>query len=164
MNFDPKNKIKTLKEIKKIVEFLKKEKKTIVFTNGCFDLIHPGHIKLLKEAKALGDILIVGLNRDSSIKKIKGKDRPIMNEKERAEIIASFFMVDYVVLFGDKTPKRLIKAILPHYIVKGSDYKVEEVVGKEIIEKYGGKVILVPILKDYSTTNILKRIKNEKNT
>jgi len=155
-------KIKTIKEIKKICKKLKKENKIIVFTNGCFDIIHPGHIKLLKKAKSFGDILIVGLNKDNSIKKLKGKKRPIIDEKGRAEILSSFSMVDYVVLFGEKTPIRLIKNILPHYIVKGGDYKENEVVGKELIEKYGGKVVIVPLYKRYSTTNLLKKA-NERN-
>jgi D-beta-D-heptose 7-phosphate kinase/D-beta-D-heptose 1-phosphate adenosyltransferase len=155
-------KIKTLKEIKKISEKLKKENKIIVFTNGCFDIIHPGHIKLLKKAKSFGDVLIVGLNKDSSIKKLKGKTRPIINEKDRAEVLSSLSMVDYVVLFGEKTPIKLIKNILPNYIVKGGDYKEDEVVGKEIVEKYGGKVIIVPLYKNYSTTNLIKKV-NEKN-
>ena len=156
------HKIKTIKEIKKICEKLRKENKIIVFTNGCFDIIHPGHIKLLKKAKSLGDILIVGLNKDTSVKKLKGEKRPIIDEKGRAEILSSFSMVDYIVLFGEKTPIRLIKNILPHYIVKGGDYKENEVVGKEIIEKYGGKVVIVPFYKNYSTTNLLKKA-NERN-
>jgi D-beta-D-heptose 7-phosphate kinase/D-beta-D-heptose 1-phosphate adenosyltransferase len=152
-------KIKTIKEIKKICEKLKKENKIIVFTNGCFDIIHPGHIKLLKKAKSLGDILIVGLNKDNSVKKLKGKMRPIIDEKGRAEILSSLSMVDYIVLFGEETPIRLIENILPHYIVKGGDYKEDEVVGKEVVEKYGGKVVIVPLYKKYSTTNLLKKIK-----
>ncbi len=115
------SKIKNFSEIEKISKRLKKEGKIIVFTNGCFDIIHPGHIKLLKKAKSLGDVLIVGLNKDKSIKKIKGEKRPIIDEKERAEILSSFEMINYVVLFGEKTPERLIKKILPHYIVKGGD-------------------------------------------
>ncbi|MGC8976609.1 MAG: D-glycero-beta-D-manno-heptose 1-phosphate adenylyltransferase [Candidatus Ratteibacteria bacterium] len=152
------SKIKKFSEIQKISEKLKKEGKIIVFTNGCFDIIHPGHIKLLKEAKSFGDVLIVGLNKDISVKKIKGEKRPVIDEKGRAEILSSFEMVDYVVLFGDKTPKRLIKKILPHFIVKGGDYKEDEVVGKDIVEKYGGKVIIVGLYRNYSTTNIIKKI------
>jgi rfaE bifunctional protein nucleotidyltransferase chain/domain len=141
-------KIKTIKEIKKICEKLRKENKIIVFTNGCFDIIHPGHIKLLKKAKSLGDVLIVGLNKDISVKKLKGKNRPIIDEKGRAEILSSLSMVDYIVLFGEETPIRLIENILPHYIVKGGDYKEDEVVGKEVVEKYGGKVVIVLFIKN----------------
>ncbi|MCM8804204.1 MAG: D-glycero-beta-D-manno-heptose 1-phosphate adenylyltransferase [Candidatus Omnitrophica bacterium] len=153
------SKIKSFSEIKKISEKLKKEGKIIVFTNGCFDIIHPGHIKLLKKAKSLGDVLIVGLNKDKSVKKLKGEKRPIIDEKGRVEILSSLEMVDYVVLFGDRTPKRLIKEILPDYIVKGGDYKKQEVVGKDIVEKYGGKVVIIPLYKKYSTTNLIKKIK-----
>lgn len=151
-------KIKTIKEIKKISEKLKLKGKTIVFTNGCFDIIHPGHIKVLKKAKSIGDILIVGLNSDKSIKKIKGKNRPIIDQKGRCEILSSLWMVDYIVLFDEDTPEKLIKSIIPNFIVKGSDYKKEEVVGKDIIEKYGGKVIIVPLYKNYSTTNLIRKI------
>ncbi|HOK56043.1 MAG TPA: D-glycero-beta-D-manno-heptose 1-phosphate adenylyltransferase [bacterium] len=151
-------KIKTLKEIKKISERLKKEGKTIVFTNGCFDIIHPGHIKILKKAKSMGDVLIVGLNSDKSIKKIKGEKRPIIDQRGRCEIMSSFWMVDYIVLFEEKTPEKLIKSILPNFIVKGSDYREEEVIGRDIIEKYGGKVVIVPLNKKYSTTNLIRKI------
>lgn len=153
------NKIKKINEIKKISEKLKSEGKIIVFTNGCFDILHPGHIKLLKKAKSLGDVLIVGLNKDNSVRKLKGKNRPIIDEKGRAEILSSLYMVDYVVLFGEKTPIKLIKEILPHYIVKGGDYKKEDVVGKDIVEKHGGKVVIVPLYKKYSTTKIIEKMK-----
>lgn len=157
-------KIKTFSEIKKIAQKLKKEGKIIVFTNGCFDIIHPGHLRVLKKAKSLGDVLIVGLNKDKSVKRLKGENRPVIDEKGRAEILSSFEMVDYVVLFGEDTPERLIKTILPHYIVKGGDYKPEEVVGKDIVEKYGGKVIIFPLYKKYSTTKIINKIlQDEKN-
>jgi len=152
-------KIKTLPEIKKIVNDFKKKGKKIVFTNGCFDIIHAGHIKILKKAKSLGDILIVGLNKDKSVRKLKGENRPIMKEKHRAEILASFEMVDFVVLFGEETPEKLIKEIKPDVLVKGEDYKNKKIVGKEIVEKYGGKVILCPLVKNCSTSLIIKKIK-----
>lgn len=154
-------KIKTLSEIKKIIKSLKREGKKIVFTNGCFDIIHPGHIKLLKKAKSLGDILIVGLNKDKSISKLKGKNRPIMKEKYRAEILASFEMVDFVVLFGEETPEKLIKEIKPLILVKGADYKNKKVVEKEIVEKYGGKIVFCPLVKNCSTSLIIKKIKEK---
>jgi len=152
------SKIKTLKEIKKISQKLKKNGKTIVFTNGCFDIIHPGHIKILKKAKSLGDVLIVGLNSDKSVKKIKGEKRPVIDQKGRCEILSCFWMVDYIVLFNEETPIKLIKTILPDFIVKGGDYKRKEVVGKDIVEKYGGKVIIIPLYKKYSTTNLIRKI------
>ncbi|MCM8785885.1 MAG: D-glycero-beta-D-manno-heptose 1-phosphate adenylyltransferase [Candidatus Omnitrophica bacterium] len=152
------HKVKTIEEIKKISLKLKREGKTIVFTNGCFDIIHPGHIRVLKKAKSMGDILIVGLNSDKSIRMIKGKGRPIIDQKGRCEILSCFSMVDYVVIFEEKTPKKLIKTILPNFIIKGGDYKEEEVIGKDIIKKYGGKVIIVPLYKKYSTTNLIRKI------
>jgi D-beta-D-heptose 7-phosphate kinase/D-beta-D-heptose 1-phosphate adenosyltransferase len=152
------SKIKTLKEIKKISQELKKNGKTIVFTNGCFDIIHPGHIKILKKAKSIGDVLIVGLNSDKSIKKIKGEKRPVIDQKGRSEILSSFWMIDYIVLFNEETPEKLIKVILPNFIVKGGDYKENEVAGRDIVEKYGGKVIIVPLYKKYSTTNLIRKI------
>lgn len=149
------------KEAKRIIEKLKKEGKKIVFTNGCFDILHPGHIKLLKEAKKLGDYLFVGLNSDNSIKKIKGKKRPILPQDARAEILSAIEYVDYIILFDEPTPYRLIKSLKPHYLVKGADWKKEEIIGKEFAQK----VCQVKILKNFSTTllieKILRRYKND---
>ena len=156
------DKKKNFIEIKNMVNKLKKKGKKIVFTNGCFDILHAGHIKLLKKAKELGDVLIVGINRDKSIKKIKGKSRPIMDEKQRIEIISAIEFVDYVVPFGDTTPEKLIKIIKPDIIVKGGDYKKDEVIGKDIVEKYGGKVYIFPLVKNISTTKIINKIKKMK--
>ncbi|MEN3046410.1 MAG: D-glycero-beta-D-manno-heptose 1-phosphate adenylyltransferase [Candidatus Hydrothermales bacterium] len=147
-----------LKTLKKILKSLRKENKKIVFTNGCFDLIHAGHIELLKKAKKKGDVLIVGLNSDSSIKKIKGDKRPIVNEKDRAKILDSIKYVDYVIFFNEKTPYRLIKEIKPDVLVKGADYKIDEVVGGDIVLKRGGEVFLVPLVKGKSTSNLIKKI------
>ncbi|MCD6221226.1 D-glycero-beta-D-manno-heptose 1-phosphate adenylyltransferase [bacterium] len=152
-------KVKNFTQIAEIVNELKRKGKKIVFTNGCFDILHSGHIKLLKKAKELGDVLILGINKDKSIKKIKGKDRPIMDEKQRIEIISAIEFVDYVVPFGDITPEKLIKRIKPDIIVKGGDYKKNEVIGKDIVEKYGGKVYIFPLVKNISTTKIIKKIK-----
>ncbi|MEO0260515.1 MAG: D-glycero-beta-D-manno-heptose 1-phosphate adenylyltransferase [candidate division WOR-3 bacterium] len=149
------------KKIKEIVKKLKKERKKIVFTNGCFDLIHKGHIYLLKEAKKLGDVLIVGLNSDSSIKKIKGKGRPVLKEKERSFIIDNIKGVDYVVIFNEKTPLKLIKEIKPDILVKGGDYKENEVVGGDFVKKRKGKVVIIPYLNGFSTTDLIGRIKYE---
>ncbi|MEO0231294.1 MAG: D-glycero-beta-D-manno-heptose 1-phosphate adenylyltransferase [candidate division WOR-3 bacterium] len=149
------------KKIKEIVKKLKKERKKIVFTNGCFDLIHKGHIYLLKEAKKLGDVLIVGLNSDSSIKKIKGKGRPVLKEKERSFIIDNIKGVDYVVIFNEKTPLKLIKEIKPDILVKGGDYKEDEVVGGDFVKKRKGKVVIIPYLNGFSTTDLIGRIKYE---
>jgi len=156
------DKKKNFTEIKNIVNELKKKEKKIVFTNGCFDILHAGHIKLLKKAKELGDVLIVGINKDKSIKKLKGKSRPIMDEKQRIEIISAIEFVDYVVPFGQITPEKLIRILKPDIIVKGGDYKKDEVIGKDIVEKNGGKVYIFPFLKNISTTKIINKIKKMK--
>lgn len=152
-------KIKSFREIEKISRQFKKTGKRIVFTNGCFDILHKGHIRLLKKAKSLGDILIVGLNTDSSIRRLKGKGRPFLKERDRAEILSALEMIDYVVLFHEDTPYQLIKIVKPDVLVKGGDYKKEEVVGKDIIESYGGKVYIFPVVKGVSTTQIAKKIR-----
>jgi rfaE bifunctional protein nucleotidyltransferase chain/domain len=156
------NRLKSFKEISEISAHLKEKGKTIVFTNGCFDLIHIGHIRLLKKARALGDILIVGLNSDISAAALKGKNRPVLDEKARAEIMASFAMVDYIVIFSESTPAKLIGKIKPDIIVKGADYRENEVVGRKTVEKYGGKVFLFPTIKKYSTTGIINKIKQSR--
>lgn len=153
-------KINTLKELQTIVKTLKEAGKKVVFTNGCFDLLHQGHLKLFQSARAEGDILIVGLNSDSSVRKIKGPGRPVVPEEERAGILASLSLVDYVVIFKESTPLKLIKALLPDVLVKGADYTAEKVVGRDVVEKSGGKVVLVPLAVKRSTTALINRIKN----
>ena len=147
-------KVISKEKAKKIINKLKKENKKIVFTNGCFDLLHPGHIKLLEEAKKIGDYLFVGLNSDKSIKKIKGEKRPILSQDARARILSAVEYVDYIILFDDPTPYRLIKSLKPHYLVKGADWKKEEIIGKEFVQK----VYRVKILKNFSTTLLIKKI------
>ncbi len=130
----------------------------IVFTNGCFDLLHPGHINLLHEARALGDRLIIGLNADVSIKELKGDNRPILSEQDRAAILSALECVDLVILFSEETPLHLITNIQPDILVKGADYQIREVVGRDVVESYGGVVKLVSLTAGYSTTNIEKKI------
>ncbi len=132
--------------------------KRIVFTNGCFDILHAGHVYYLKEARSLGDILIVGLNSDSSIRKIKGDDRPIIPQMDRAELLAALGCVDYVVIFDEPTPLRLIESIKPDVLVKGDDWKEEDIVGRDIVVGSGGKVVRIPLRKGISTTAIIRRI------
>ena len=134
------------------------QSKTIVFTNGCFDLLHQGHIDLLNKAGTFGDILIVGLNSDKSVKKLKGENRPIKNEKERANILSALKYIDYITLFDETTPEKLIREIRPDILVKGNDYKIDEVVGREIVEGYGARVELIPIVEGHSTTQTLEKI------
>ena len=152
-------KIKSLSELKRIVNRLKKKDKKIVFTNGCFDILHPGHIYYLKDAKKKGDRLILGLNSDSSVRKLKGKGRPLIPEGERAEILSNLESVDYISIFHEETPERLIREISPDVLVKGGDYRRKEVVGRKFVEEKGGKVIIIPLLKGYSTTTLIKKIK-----
>lgn len=141
------------------IEEWKKESKKIVFTNGCFDLIHPGHLSYLLEAANLGDKLIIGVNTDHSVRKIKGEERPINNEQSRLQLLASLFFVDAVVLFDEDTPADLIEALKPHILVKGGDYKIDDIVGaKETIER-GGTVKVLNFLPGYSSTKIIEKIK-----
>ena len=150
----PSKKIKSLHSLIDIVTKLKKENKKIVFTNGCFDTIHPGHMKVFEEAKKKGDILIVGVNSDKSIKTIKGPKRPILNQKARTYIVSSFESVDYVTLFNEATPLRLIKEIKPEIIVKGGDWQMNNIVGRNIVKK----VVRIKPLQGYSTTSIINKI------
>ncbi|OGC10161.1 hypothetical protein A3J90_04140 [candidate division WOR-1 bacterium RIFOXYC2_FULL_37_10] len=152
-------KIKSRKELKEITQRLKEENSKIVFTNGCFDLLHLGHVRYLKEAKKLGDILIVGLNSDSSVRKLKGYPRPYLPEHERAEIIASLESVDFVVIFNETRPDNLIKIVKPYIHVKGGDYKISELPERHIVKRYGGKIVVIPPTKGKSTTNIIEKIR-----
>jgi rfaE bifunctional protein nucleotidyltransferase chain/domain len=138
-----------------------RDKNDIVFTNGCFDILHLGHIHYLYKASNLGDKLIVGINTDKSVQLIKGKNRPINNESSRANIIASLAFVDAVVLFNEDTPKELIKLIKPKILVKGSDYKIKDIVGSDFVISNGGSVETIPFLKGYSTSRIINSIKND---
>jgi len=151
-------KIVQLEELVQIRNKAKKENKKVVFTNGCFDLLHRGHIEYLKKAKHLGDILIIGLNSDSSVRKIKGKGRPILNQKDRASILASLQFVDYVCIFNDLTPIELISKLHPDYLVKGGDWKIKDIVGKDIVKSHGGKVLCIKMVKGKSTKNIIQTI------
>lgn len=145
--------------ISKIATELKKQGKTIVFTNGCFDIIHLGHIYYLSEAKKLGDYLIIGLNTDSSVKKLKGPERPINSEQDRAMVLDALKSVDFVVLFDEDTPLELIREISPNILVKGGDYKADEIVGADFMKQHNGKVMIIPYLQGKSTTKIIEKIK-----
>ncbi len=141
-----------------LIEDLKRQGKIIVFTNGCFEILHIGHIRYLKKARSLGDILIVGLNSDISVKKIKGPKRPIIPQEQRGEVLASIRYVDYVVIFDEPDPYDLISLIKPHVLVKGGDWPVDKIIGKDIVESYGGKVLSIPYIEGSSTTEIINRI------
>jgi len=147
-------KIVSTDKIREIVSGLKKQGKTIVFTNGCFDIIHRGHIEYLRKAREMGDTLIIGLNADSSVRQIKGYGRPLNHENDRAEVLSAFEFIDYVVLFSEKTPLNLIRTIKPDILVKGGDYNAEEIVGRN----YAGKIVVLPYLEGYSTTASIKKM------
>jgi rfaE bifunctional protein nucleotidyltransferase chain/domain len=138
----------------------KRNGQRVVFTNGCFDLLHPGHIHSLESARSLGDALIVGINSDASIRQLKGPGRPVLSELERAEILASLESVDAVVIFDEPTPQRVIAALLPDVLVKGGDWPDDKIVGREEVEAAGGKVVRAEIVQGYSTTDILKKIRS----
>ncbi|MBI5428152.1 MAG: D-glycero-beta-D-manno-heptose-7-phosphate kinase [Nitrospinae bacterium] len=145
-------------ELKQVVSLAKSAGKKVVFTNGCFDLIHGGHIEFLQRAKALGEVLVVGLNSDASARRLKGAGRPIKSQGERANILAALKYVDYIAIFEEDTPENLIREVRPDILVKGDDYKIDEVVGREIVEGYGARVALIPIVKGLSTTSTVEKI------
>ncbi|MCP3921834.1 MAG: bifunctional D-glycero-beta-D-manno-heptose-7-phosphate kinase/D-glycero-beta-D-manno-heptose 1-phosphate adenylyltransferase HldE [Desulfobacterales bacterium] len=155
-------KISTLENAKILIKSWKTCGQKVVFTNGCFDLLHPGHVDLLHKSRALGDRLIIGLNSDDSVRRLKGSERPILSEQDRGSILSALGCVDLVVVFGEDTPLNLIENLQPDILIKGADYKMNEVVGREIVESYGGKVALVPLLKGHSTTGIAEKVKSGK--
>lgn len=141
-----------------------KEGKKIVFSNGCFDILHRGHVEYLSKAADLGDILVIGLNTDASVKRLKGPSRPVNDEKARAVVLAALEFVDAIVFFEEGTPYNLIKFVMPDILVKGKDYKAEDIVGYDIVTGNGGKVETIELVDGFSTTNILKMMNNEKNS
>ncbi len=153
-------KIKTLEQLVKIRSRLRRQKKKVVFTNGCFDILHRGHIECLRKAKSLGDVLMVGINSNSSVRKVKGDKRPIISQSDRAEIISALEMVDYVLVFEEKTPEKIISALVPDVLVKGSDYRKEQIVGKDFVESCGGRVVRVKHIPGKSTRGIIQKIIN----
>ena len=155
------NKIFDLQLLMKNIEKWRGEKKKIVFTNGCFDLIHLGHIEVLARSSDLGDKLIIGVNSDLSIKKLKGENRPIIEESSRIRQLSALEFVDAVVLFDEDTPLKLIETIKPDVITKGGDYTAKNVVGKEVVSQKNGEVVIIPLTQGYSTTSILNKIKND---
>lgn len=153
-----KEKIKKRDDLRRIVEDLKTKGKRIVFTNGCFDLLHIGHIRYLEEAKSLGDILVVGVNSDRSVRNLKGPDRPILPEEERTEILSGLESVNYITIFDEPTPLELISSLQPHILVKGGDWTKETTVGKEVVERLGGEVVILPFIEGTSTSNLIETI------
>ena len=145
-------------DLQPVLAELRQQGKRLVFTNGCFDLLHPGHIHTLVQARAQGDALIVGVNSDASVKRLKGARRPILSQEERVAILSALAAVDYVTVFNDDTPRELILLLRPDVLVKGGDWSVEAVVGKAEVEAWGGKVVLIPYQVGSSTTDIVERV------
>lgn len=153
-----KSKIIDISEIGNLVSTWKSEGKSIVFTNGCFDVLHYGHVSYLSEAKDLGDKMIIGLNSDASVRRLKGETRPVNGQQERATLLAALNFVDAVVIFEEDTPEKLIKATHPDVLVKGGDYTIDTIVGADFVQSYGGVVKTIPLVENFSTTKILKRL------
>lgn len=153
-------KVISQEELIQIAAREKRAGRRVVFTNGCFDLIHPGHVRCLAEARALGDTLVVAVNSDKSVRGNKGPERPLVSEQDRAEVLAALACVDYVTIFDEPTPRALIARVLPGILVKGADWPLDQVAGREEVEAGGGRVVSIPLAQGYSTTNLVQRIRN----
>jgi D-glycero-beta-D-manno-heptose 1-phosphate adenylyltransferase len=153
-------KIVSQEELIQVTAREKRDGRRVVFTNGCFDLLHPGHVRCLADARALGDVLVVAVNSDRSVRGNKGPERPLVPEQDRAEVLAALASVDYVTIFDESTPRELISRVLPSVLVKGADWALEQVAGREEVEAAGGRVVSIPLASGYSTTNLVKRIRN----
>lgn len=140
---------------------LRRARKAVVFTNGCFDILHVGHVRYLQQARALGDVLIIAINSDRTVRELKGARRPINSQSERAEMLAALACVDYVTIFDELSPRKLIGELLPDVLVKGGDYDLSEIHGREEVERAGGRVIALPFTKEQSTSRIIEKIKNQ---
>ncbi|MEW6670005.1 MAG: D-glycero-beta-D-manno-heptose 1-phosphate adenylyltransferase [Thermodesulfobacteriota bacterium] len=156
---DYRDKIKTLEDLIQEIRRVKSEGKKIVFTNGCFDILHPGHTRYLSEARRLGDYLVVAVNSDRSVRAIKGPGRPVMPQNARAEVLAGLAFVDAVVVFDEENPLRVIESLLPHVLVKGGDWPEDRIVGADVVRRAGGEVHSIPLVEGHSTTSILERIR-----
>ncbi|MDT4895730.1 MAG: D-beta-D-heptose 7-phosphate kinase / D-beta-D-heptose 1-phosphate adenosyltransferase [Acidobacteriota bacterium] len=152
-------KIVSIDELRRERERLRAEGKRLVFTNGCFDILHVGHVRYLQRARSLGDALLVAINSDRSVRELKGAGRPIMQEQERAEMLAALSAVDYVTVFDDLSPRALITEVLPDILVKGGDYQLDEIHGREEVEAAGGRVMSLPFIEGASTSSIIERIR-----
>jgi len=154
-------KLKNLDELTELAAQARQNGKSVVFTNGCFDILHRGHVHVLRQAKAAGDLLIVALNSDRSVQEIKGAHRPVLPESDRIELIGAMEMVDYVIIFDEPDPYKLIAAIKPDVLAKGGDWSAEKIIGADVVEQAGGRIVMIPYLKGFSTSEIIERILNE---
>ncbi len=153
------NKIVTKEHLREQLREIRREQKTIVFTNGCFDILHVGHVRYLREAKKLGDVLVLALNSDASVRTIKGEKRPLVPEEERADIMAALACIDYVVIFSEPTPQGLIEYLQPDILVKGGDWTEDAIAGADFVKAAGGRVVTIPLTVGKSTTNIVEKIR-----
>jgi D-beta-D-heptose 7-phosphate kinase/D-beta-D-heptose 1-phosphate adenosyltransferase len=153
-------KVVTQNELILLVAKEKRNGKRVVFTNGCFDLLHPGHVDCLEKSRALGDVLVVGINSDASVRGLKGERRPLVSEADRARVVGALAAVDYVTIFDEPTPRELIARVLPDVLVKGGDWAPDQIVGREEVEATGGRVVSIPFLAGYSTTNLMERLQS----
>jgi D-beta-D-heptose 7-phosphate kinase/D-beta-D-heptose 1-phosphate adenosyltransferase len=152
-------KLKTLEELVRIRQDLHRQGKQVVFTNGCFDLLHRGHVRYLDHAKTLGDVLVVAMNGDASVRGLKGLSRPVMPQDERAELVAALAAVDYLLVFDEPDPEQIIRTLEPDVLVKGGDWPLEAIVGREIVERRGGRVCTVPYVEGASSSELIRRIR-----
>ena len=156
------DKIRPAGALARIIRRAQRQGRSVVFTNGCFDLMHAGHVTLLERARSLGDLLVVGVNSDRSVRQLhKAPGRPMIGQRDRALLLAALACVDYVTIFGDSTPRRLIEQLRPRILIKGADWGAAEIVGRRAVERYGGRVVRMPLLKGYSTTRLIERIRQQ---
>jgi len=154
------NKIQSQARLKGVIDKLRKQGARIAFTNGCFDILHYGHIKYLQLAKGASDVLVLGLNSDASVKRIKGEKRPVNRQIDRLRVLAALSCVDYITVFNQDTPLKLIKLLRPDILIKGGDWETDKIIGAEFVKGYGGRVLTIPYLKGYSTTGLIARLKD----
>ena len=155
-------KVCALARLASVIGRAKARGRRVVLTNGCFDLLHAGHVKVLEQAKGLGDILIVALNSDASVRRLKGAGRPILPQRDRALLLAALASVDYVTVFGEDTPLRVVRRLRPHVLVKGADWQTGRIVGRDLVEASGGRVVRVPLVKGLSTSRLIARIRRRR--
>lgn len=153
------SKLKSALSLSRALATLRSKGKKVVFTNGCFDILHPGHISYLEKASRMGDVLVVGINSDASVRAIKGKDRPINNQHDRAYVLSALSFIDHVAIFGEDTPERLIRTLKPDVLVKGGDWKLKDIVGGDFVRSRGGRVASIKFLKGYSTSSLIKKMR-----
>lgn len=151
-------KIISREQARQMTRRLQAEGRKVVFTNGCFDILHVGHIELLEAARRLGDVLIVGINSDASVRRLKGPHRPVTGETDRARILAALAVVDFVVVFGEDTPQELIGEIIPDILVKGGDYNLDTIIGRDIVESHGGQIVVFPLVQGKSTSDLINKL------